>query len=71
MCSTYKESKYHHSGELERNTVGGNPRSLEFSEGKDVTEVTSQEAQELVREEGTHRVAKELGKVFHQPVLIR
>ncbi len=51
--------------------MGGNPRSLEFSEGKEVTEVASQEAQELVREEGTHRVAKELGKVFHQPVLVR
>ena len=44
------------AGELERNTVGGNPRSLEFSEGKEVEEVTREE------EEGTHRVAKELGR---------
>ena len=36
--------------------MGGNPRSLEFSEGEEVEEVTREE------EEGTHRVAKELGR---------
>jgi hypothetical protein len=54
---------------VERNTVGGNPRSLEFSAGEDVQEevkeVDTEDLQEVNKEvtkEGTHRVAKELGK---------
>jgi hypothetical protein len=54
---------------VERNTVGGNPRSLEFSAGEDVQEEVKEvdtedlhEVNKEVTKEGTHRVAKELGK---------
>jgi len=50
-------------GEVDRNTVGGGPRSLEFNAGEDVQEeikkMDSEDIEEVAKE-GTHRVAKEL-----------
>lgn len=47
-------------GELERNTVGGNPRSLEFGEGEEVQQEPAKEQVEEEEVAGVHRVAKEL-----------